>query len=140
MKQLVLVLKRQKPHLILFMVLSVLSGLAYFIGPAESEAMLKELPDWVPLAWAMVLLISGLLGLGGIIWQRWRVERGMLLERGALLIQAGAVSLYGGSLLLANGWAAALVVGATAAWAIANVWEARLIRQELLSIEEAVNG
>lgn len=137
MRQLILILKRQKPHLILFMVLSVLSGLAYYAGPAESSAMAKELPSWVPEAWAIVLLLSGLAGLFGIVWQRWRVERGMLMERGALLIQAGMVIMYGGVLVSVLGWGAAISAGAAAAWAGANIWEAALIRRDLRSIEEA---
>lgn len=135
-RQMVYVLSRQKPHLMLFMILSILSGIAYLLGPAESAALENELPTWVPPVWAWFLLMSGLVGMWGMVWQRWQVERGMLLERGALLIQAGAILLYGGVLVVANGWAATVSAGAALVWAGANFWESRLILRDLRMLEE----
>lgn len=134
-----LVLSRRKPHLILFMILSALSGLAYFLGPAESGAINSEMPSWVQPAWAVCLLFSGTIGIYGALIYRSRLVKGMMVERGALLIQSGAVVFYGGALVIASGWAGTISAGAAIAWAGANIWEAKLITQDLklIASEEA---
>lgn len=118
------------------MILSVLSGLAYFLGPAESGAINSEMPGWVQPAWAVSLLLSGLIGIYGALIYRSRLVKGMMVERGALLIQAGAVIFYGGALVVASGWSGTISAGAAVAWAGANIWEAGLIKKDLNLIAE----
>lgn len=124
----ILVLSRKKPHLILLLILSVLSGLAYFLdGPVE-----PKIPQWLAQAWAVVLLFSGGLALVAHL-QRWDRERGMHVERGALTLQAAAVTGYGLALPAYLGWQAQTAVSllAAATWAGTNLWEVRLIGEDL---------
>lgn len=124
----ILVLSRKKPHLIFFMVLVVLSGLAYFVeGPVENE-----IPDWLGRTWAGFLLWSGSVALIAHL-QRWDRERGMHVERGALTIQSAAVLAYGACLPQYLGWTPGTFISilAALAWAAANFAEVHLIGSDL---------
>lgn len=132
----VIFIARRKPHEILLLVLALLSGVSLLAGPAEPDSMRQELPPFVPTAWAVVLLVSAILGLGGILW-RGNPIRGMLIERGALRMQAGMVLIYGAVLISYAGWSAVISGGAALAWCLANLWECRLITQDLRHILKA---
>lgn len=136
MRQTIVVFSRQKPHLVLFLVLSFLSGVAFLTGEPEATPGKGDLPHHVAAGWAWVLLVTGTMGLAGIVWQRWHVIRGMYLERGALLLQSSAVVLFAGFLVAyrPRDWLASVI--AAAVWSGVNVWEARLIKRDLSLIEE----
>lgn len=136
----VLVLSRQKPHLILFLVLSLLSGIGYLASDPKENPGSGKLPAHVSSTWAWLLVVTGLIGLAGIVWQRWHVERGMLVERGALLLQSGAVVVYAGFLAGYHPPQWALSVTAAAVWSGINIWEARLIKRDLGRLEVAADG
>lgn len=132
----VLVLSRQRPHLILFLVLSVLTGVAYYTTTSQPS----PIPPWLAQAWAIVLGVTGCMGLAGIAWQRWHLERGMLLERGALMLQSGFVVAYvglAGRYVPAGEWVLLLVIAAV--WAFVNLWEARLLARDLSRLEDATD-
>lgn len=135
MRQTIVVLSRQKPHLVLFLVLSILSGVAYLTGSPDATPGQGDLPPYVSAVWAWALLVTGSLGVAGILWQRWYVLRGMYLERSALLLQASGVTVYAGflSAYQPDDWLISAVAGGV--WAVINVWEARLIKRDLGMIE-----
>lgn len=128
----ILVLSRKKPHLILLLVLSVLSGLSIFAGGADEPQM----PNWLSHSWAAFLIISGSLALIAHL-QRWDRERGMHVERGSLTIQAAAVIAYALTLPTYFGWGAPTMITflAAAAWSGANLWEVKLISGDLQLIK-----
>lgn len=138
MRQTILVLSRQKPHLVFVLGLSILSGLALVVTPEESVD--PDLPLIVQQVWAGVISTTGLLGLGGIVWQRWNVVRGLLLERGSLLIQSAAVTIYAGVIVSYLGWGSVIPVAVALWWVVTNVWEALLIKRDLRRIEEVPVG
>lgn len=127
----ILVLSRKKPHLILFMVLVVLSGLLAFVDGGTDDS----LPGWLTRVWGGFLLFSGSVALVAHL-QRWDRERGMHVERGALTMQAGAVIAYGMALPVYLGWSipAGISLLAALAWAAANFWEVYLISADLKMI------
>lgn len=127
-EQPILVLSRKKPHLLLILVLSVLSGIGYFVEGAVEP----ELPDWLARSWAGVLLVSGGFALVAHL-QRWDRERGMHVERGALTIQGAAVLAYGACLPQYLGWTPSVIISIIAAivWAGTNFWEVSLIGADL---------
>lgn len=127
----VIVLSRQKPHMLLLLILGILTGVSIFAGTYDPNAMERDLPEWVVQIWGGCLLGSGVIAIFGHLgWRRNRM-RGMLIERGALLIQAGMVLLYGTVLVGMFGWAATLSGGATLCWAGAHIWESQLIKRDL---------
>lgn len=136
-RQTILVLSRQKPHTVLLLFASFVSGLLYVAGWGRSPSLDATDPHWLGAAWAWASLLSGLLGLAGILWQRFNVVRGLMIERGALLIQASLLVAYAGALLTFNGSAASIPVITALAWAGANVWEARNMKRDLALIIEA---
>lgn len=124
----ILVLSRKKPHLILLLILSILTGIGYFFqGPQD-----QEIPHWLAQTWAMMLLITGTMALIAHL-TRWDRERGMYVERGALTLQAAAVSGYALALPGILGWQAdtAIALLAGAAWVGTNLWEVREITKDL---------
>ena len=124
----ILVLSRKKPHLILFMVLVIMSGL---LAVTEGSSG-GDLPDWLTRTWGALLIFSGSVALVAHV-QRLDRERGMLVERGALIMQAGAVMAYGLAVPSYLGWTMPMVVTLLAAlsWAAANFWEVYLIGADL---------
>lgn len=132
MRQTILILSRQQPFLLLFLVLCVLSGVAFWVSPADPA----PLPRWVAQGWAAFLFFTGILCLLGILWQRWNVERGLLLERGALMIQAGAVIVYAGFTVYYEVPLRWVVVVVAVVWSGVAIWEARLIKQDLGRLKE----
>lgn len=124
----ILVLSRKKPHLILFMIIVILSGLVVFVDPPAET----DVPDWLAHVWSVLLLVTGSLGLLAHL-QRWDRERGMYVERGTLTIQSAAVICYGAILPVWIPWGGGLVISllAAAAWAGFNMWEVVLIGRDL---------
>lgn len=136
MRQFVIVFQRQQPFLILFLVLATMSGVGFWVRASEPQG--SPVPMWLEQAWSYALFITGLMGLAGIAWQRWRMVSGKILLRGTLMTQAGMVASYVGLLglyLRAAEWAVVLVIGAV--WVWVNLWESRLLAREIGSIEEA---
>lgn len=129
-----IVLTRQKPHVVGFFILSVVIGLSPLVGAprSASAALLPEVVYWV---WLVLFGSSGLVGLLGYWWPGDRVT-GMRLETGALLIQAGSVVLYGAAIAAVAGARAMAVLGMVAVWAGCNIWEAVLLRRDAKMIEE----
>lgn len=138
MRRTILVLSRQKPHLVFVLGLSILSGVGFAVAPEKSVD--PDVPLIAQQVWAWTISTTGLLGLLGILWQRWSVERGMLLERGALLVQSGVVVVYAGVIVAYLGWGATVSVAVALWWVVTNIWEARLIRRDLERMEEVPVG
>ena len=130
----ILVLSRKKPHLILFMIIVILSGLVVFVDPPEQT----DVPDWLAKAWAGLLLATGSISLLAHI-QRLDRERGMYVERGMLTIQSAAVVCYAAALPTWIPWDGGLVISmvAATAWAGFNMWEVFLIGKDLQLIAAA---
>lgn len=127
----ILVLSRKKPHLILIMLASLLTGVVVFGGGSLDP----HVPGWLARLWGGTAGVTGALALLAHL-QRWDRERGMYVERGTLLIQSGAVLGYGLALVGLLGWGVdAVASGVLAlAWAGANMWEVRLIGTDLRTI------
>lgn len=125
--QKILVLSRRKPHLMLILLLSILSGISIFV----SEPV-PGLPSWLQQAWATSCMLSGI---GALIahLQKWDRERGMYAERGMLIIQSAAVITYALSLPSLLGWTSDVVIAliTAALWSGANLWEVKLISDDI---------
>lgn len=127
MRPVVVVSGKLRPHEILLLAVSLLTGLAYTIGAPPPASVAALLPGWAVLVWAVGLACSGVLGLTAVIARaRWslQVEQASMLLGAAALVwysaAAGAVGL--------RGLSAAAVY---AAWAAANVARAVQIRADL---------
>lgn len=127
----ILVLSRKKPHLILFMIIVILSGLVVYVDPPQQT----DVPDWLAHVWSWVLMITGTVSLVAHL-QKWDRERGMYVERGALWIQSAGVLGYAAVLpnwlKLDGGLIISLI--AAVAWAGFNLWEVQLIGSDLKMI------
>lgn len=128
LNQPIIILSRRKPHLILLLILSILTGVSVVLNGAPEE----RLPDWIEYLWGGALFFSGGITLLAHL-QRWDREKGMGVERGALTLQSAAVITYGLMLPAYLGWTAetALSLLATVSWAWANLWEVKLITADL---------
>lgn len=125
--QTVVVSGRHRPHEVLLLAVSLLVGLAYTVGAPPPESVASLLPGWALHVWSGGLLLSGLLGLAGIVLRRsyaMQLEQaGMLLGASALIWYSAAVSTFG--------WRALLAGAICLAWAAANTWRAVQIYRDL---------
>lgn len=137
MRQLIVVIQRQQPFLLFFLVLATLSGLGWFLGPTEQSPGQGALPPYVTNGWALTLVVTGALGLAGIGWQRWHFIRGVMVLRGSLMMQAGAIVAYVGFLIGYQAPQWQLSTLAAAVWVWADLAEARLLARDLGRVEGA---
>lgn len=123
----VLISGRHRPHEILLLVVSLVTGIAYTIGAPPPTSVAALMPGWALHVWSLGLAVSGAVGLLGVLTQRqWSLQveqAGMLLGAGALLWYAAALAPFG--------WRALLAGAIALAWAAANVARAQQIRTDL---------
>lgn len=129
-RPIVLLAGRHRPHEQLLLAYSALVGGVY-LADASEPAWSVVLHPWLFTVWAAALALSGLTGLAGC-W--WRGERGLGVELGGLLVNAGALLMYVASVFTYAGWRALFTGGLVAAWAGANLWRAGQVGKELRSI------
>jgi hypothetical protein len=123
----VIVSGRHRPHEILFLVVSVVVGVAYTAGAPPPTSVAALLPGWTVRVWAVGLAVSGLLGAAGLVARAaWALQ----LEQAAMLIGAGALVWYTAA-VAPFGWRALFAGCISAAWAGANLWRAAQIRRDL---------
>lgn len=119
----VVVSGRHRPHEILLIIVSILTGAAYTVGAPPPTSIAALLPGWALLVWSIGLAVSGVIGLAGVLWSLRIEAAGMLLGTGALIWYAAAVAPFG--------WRGLLAGAISVAWAGANLWRALQIRQDL---------
>jgi hypothetical protein len=123
----VIVTGKHRPHELLLLAVSVLTGAAYTIGTPPPQSVAALLPGWAVRVWAVGLVVSGIVGLAGALtgrgWSLRTEQAGMLLGAAALLWYAAAVIQFG--------WKGLFATTVTTAWAAANLWRARQIQQDL---------
>jgi hypothetical protein len=124
---------RYRPHELLLLVVSVVTGVAYLLGSPPPTSVAALLPHWQTYTWAAGLLASGVMGIFGCAWRR-DLELGLQAERAAMLIGGGALLLYTVSVFALGGRRALLAGGITAAWTAANLWRAWQIGRDLREI------
>lgn len=134
----VIVASRFQAHEIALLVISVILGINYLLvtipTPQSLQALLTDKGlGWVATAWAMGLLLSGLAGLGAILWRR-DVDIALQIERAAMVMSTGSLFLILGSVLTFNGLNGAFGSAFILAWMIANVARTFQIRKELKSL------
>lgn len=118
---------RHRPHEILLLAVSIVTGLAYTIGAPPPTSVAALMPGWALHVWAAGLLISGALGLLGVVVRRpWALQ----LEQAAMLIGGAALIWYAGA-LVSFGWRSLFAGAISLAWAGANLWRAQQIRSDL---------
>lgn len=118
---------RHRPHEILLLVVSLVTGAAYTVGAPPPTSMAALLPGWTLHVWAFGLLVSGVVGLSGIATRRaWSLQTeqaGMLIGAASLVWYCAAAAPYG--------WRALFAGGIAMAWAAANVVRAAQISRDM---------
>lgn len=123
----VVVAGRHRPHELLLLVVSLITGLAYTIGAPPPTSIAALMPAWALHVWSAGLLLSGVIGLvGAVVRQAWALQ----VEQAAMLIGASALIWYTAA-VAPFGWRALLAGLISTAWAGANLWRAWQIRQDL---------
>lgn len=117
----IVVAGRHRPHEQIFLAYSALLGVGYLTVAPVPGSVVAAFPPVAVTIWAGALAVSGLAGLVGC-W--WRGERGLEMEAGGLLMNAGALVFYSSAAFAAVGLRALLPGGIALAWAAANMWRA----------------
>lgn len=119
----VIIAGRHRPHEILLLVVSIVTGVAYTIGAPPPNSVSALLPAPALLVWSIGLAASGVIGLVGVAWSLRFEAAGMLLGSAALIWYVAAVAPFG--------WRALLAGAISSAWAGANLWRALQIFLDL---------
>lgn len=126
-RPLVVLSGRHRPHELLLLAVSIVTGVAYLIGAPPPQSIAALMPTWALHVWAAGLAASGILGLTGALTRRgWSLA----LEQAAMLIGAGALVWYVGA-VVPFGWRGLFAGLISLAWASANVARAVQIRRDL---------
>jgi len=133
-RSVVIVAGRSRPHELLLLGWSLLSGISYLLGAPPPGSITALMPAWEIHAWAAGLLVSGLVGLVGC-WWRGNHALGLGLESGGLLIGSGALLLYTVAAFSVGGWRALFAAGLVATWLAANLWRVGQIRRDLRDVK-----
>lgn len=129
-RSVVIVQGRHRPHEQLLLAYSAALGIALLAGAPPPMSM-TPLPDLLVTVWAGGLAVSGVAGLTGC-WLRG--ERGLGVELGGLLLNAGALLIYSVAVFSAGGVRALLPGGVVLAWSAANLWRARQALRDIREI------
>lgn len=130
------VVGRDRPHELLLLAWSLISGISYLLGAPPPGSITALMPAWEIHAWAAGLLASGLIGLVGC-WWRGNHAFGLGLEMGAMLIGSGALLLYVVAAFSVAGWLALFAGGLVVTWLAANLWRVGQIRRDLRNLRGA---
>jgi hypothetical protein len=123
----VVITGRHRPHEILLLVVSLVTGLAYTIGAPPPQSVTALLPGWAVRVWAVGLAASGVVGLVGVFSRRdWSLQ----VEQAAMLLGAAALLWYTAA-VLPFGWRALFAGAVSIGWAVANLTRAAQIRRDL---------
>ncbi|MDG4790363.1 hypothetical protein O7626_31340 [Micromonospora sp. WMMD1102] len=123
---------RHRPHEVLFLGFSAVTGAAFVAG-AKPPGTLESLMDlWVLWTWYGLLLASGVVGLISFLLSD--LYRALVYERAAMVGHVTAPTMYGVA-LLATGQATALFAGAFClTWAAASGWRCWQVQQDIRSL------
>ncbi len=132
-RPIIVVTGSRRPHELLLLAFSLIAGLAFLLGAPRPASMGDSMGDWFTTLWAFGLLFTGLIGLVGSFW-RGSVARGLLLERSAMLLGAGAAMGYAIQVYSTNGGRSLFAAGFCFFWALANVARAVQISNDLRSM------
>lgn len=106
-------------------------GIAYLVIAPVPESLAATLPAWLLTGWAALTAVSGAVTLAGC-W--WRGERGMRIELGGLLMNAGALAVFASAVFTFAGYRALWSGGFAIAWAGANLWRSAQVLKDLKAI------
>lgn len=116
-----------RPHELLLLAVSLLTGLAFTIGAPPPSSVAALMPGWALHVWSLGLAVSGAVGLAGVLTRRsWSLQ----LEQAGMLIGAGALVWYGAA-VAPYGWRALFAGAICLAWAGANLARAAQIRRDI---------
>lgn len=131
LRPVIVVTGRHRPHELLFLALSSLFGVAYTLAAPPPQSVAATMPGWTVRIWAIGLLVSGVSGLASTLLPL-RLDRGLSVELGAMLIGAGALVVTTTAILSSAGLSrGSFGVGFCSAWALANLWRAFQIFRDL---------
>jgi len=126
-RPLVVISGRHRPHELLLLTVSVVTGVAYTIGAPPPTSIAALLPPWALHVWSAGLAVSGVLGLVGALTRHgWS----LVLEQAGMLIGAASLVWYVGA-IVPFGWRGLFAGLISLAWAIANVARAVQINRDL---------
>lgn len=118
---------RHRPHELLLLVVSVVTGVAYTCGARPPQSIATALPGWAVAVWSVGLAASGAIGLLGALTSRqWSLQ----VEQAAMLLGAAALVWYCAAVAQV-GWRALFPAAISLGWATANVVRFGQIRRDM---------
>lgn len=134
----VVVTGRHRPHEVTFLVYSMLLGLAFVVGARAPGSIEAVLPAWLRWAWYVLLLVSGAVGVAGVLLRD--VYNALILERTAMWGQAAAWGVYALAIFALGGWRGLAAGGLCLSLAVASVWRLRQVIREIGLVRRAAES
>jgi hypothetical protein len=119
---------------------SVILGSSWMIRLPAPGSVAQAQPVWVLRLWAVMTLVSGVIGLAGVIWAHVNLQRGLLLQVSALLFAGANMTLYGTSMIGVGGMRSFGSFMIFSIWSVANVWRTKQIRDDLRELKDPWTG
>lgn len=113
--------------------LCLLSGVSYLAGARAPTSVEAVMPDWLVAAWKVALVIAGLVGIVGNLWPG-DLGTALLVRLSGQLLASGPGAAFSIAAFAYAGQPALFAGGLVAAWAVACLWTARHLAQDLRAI------
>jgi len=134
----IIITSKIRPHELFLFAAQIVLGLGYLVTVPAPASMAALVPPWLVYAWSAGMLISGLAGAAAAMLHY--SVRMLDLERGALVMSTGSLTLIGGASLMLNGWRAFFAVAMIGFWAAANVARIVQIRRDAAQLKAGIGG
>lgn len=131
----IVVTGRHRPHEVMFLVLSALTGAAFVAGAKPPTSVEQLVAPWVLWTWYLLLLGSGVIGLVSIALPD--TYRALVLELAAMHGQTAAPLMYGLALLAAGLPAAGFAVLFFCGWSAASAWRGWQVWMGIRAVRQA---
>lgn len=127
---------RERSHEVTLNAWAIAVGAAYLLGAPRSTALAATITWPWSIAYAVGLIIGGVMALAGCFWLS-DVERSLELERAGLIALTGMLLIYAVAVFTVTGAPGLFAAGMALAWSWANVRRCIQCTADLHRLREA---
>lgn len=127
------------PFEVTFLAASLLCGVALLALDRRPPSVVAAMPTWVQSAWAVGLIVAGVVGLVGVAW-RGDLATALAIELLGIAVLGTVTTMYAIALAVISGDTALVAGGFVAGVAVASWWRIGQIVRQLHVARQAVEA